>query len=163
MIEVYTDGACDQHGVTKGCGGWAAILVHKGKSGYIVKTEELSGPLENATNQIAEMTAVLEAFRHIGKRAVRVFVYTDSQYLRMGITDWMPRLWLRNGWRTATGEPVKNQALWQAIHNAMALYEIKWQWVKGHAGHKYNERADQLAVDQKFLVIAGRREQERRT
>lgn len=134
MIEIYTDGACRGN---PGPGGWAALL----KSGAHEK--EISGAEAHTTNNRMELTAVIRALEAL-KRPVRARVYTDSQYVRRGISEWLPE-WKARGWRTAGRKPVKNQDLWQRLDQLAAGHEIEWHWVPGHAGVPGNERVDRLA------------------
>lgn len=134
MIEIYTDGACRGN---PGPGGWAALL----QMGEHEK--ELSGAEALTTNNRMELTAVIRALEAL-KRPVQVRLYTDSQYVRRGITEWL-RAWKARGWRTADRKPVKNQDLWQLLEEASAPHQIEWHWVPGHAGVPGNERVDQLA------------------
>jgi ribonuclease HI len=134
VIEIYTDGACRGN---PGPGGWAALL----KSGAHEK--EISGAQEHTTNNRMELTAVIRALEVL-KRPVRARVYTDSQYVRRGISEWLPQ-WKARGWRTAGRKPVKNQDLWQRLDQLAAGHEIEWHWVPGHAGVPGNERVDRLA------------------
>lgn len=157
MIEIYTDGACDYR-LAVGYGGWSAIILYRDSLGKIARTEEISGFIPPpCTNNIAELTAVLEAFKHIGKERGHVTVITDSKYVKEGMVDWLPNLWMKNGWKSSTGQPVKNQPLWKQIHAASCLYHIQWRWVKGHAKNKFNMRADALAVAAKHagMIEAG--------
>lgn len=133
-VDIYTDGACSGN---PGPGGWGAILVSGDKE------RALSGGEAHTTNNRMEMMAAIEALRAL-KRACEVHLYTDSQYLRDGITQWIKR-WRQNGWRTAEKKPVKNSDLWQALEEAASRHQMHWHWVKGHAGHPMNERADALA------------------
>ncbi|MGH7055302.1 MAG: ribonuclease HI [Stellaceae bacterium] len=133
-VEIFTDGACSGN---PGPGGWAAILRH----GTIEK--ELSGFAPMTTNNRMEMTAAIQALEAL-KRPCRVRLYSDSQYLRDGITRWIAA-WKVRGWRTAAKEPVKNVDLWQRLEQAMAPHTVAWHWVRGHAGHPENERTDALA------------------
>lgn len=133
-ITIYSDGACKGN---PGPGGWGAWLI----AGEHQK--ELFGGRRNTTNNQMEMTAVIEALSSL-KRSCRIQLYTDSEYVLKGMTEWMPG-WVRRGWRTAAGQPVKNVELWQRLGALCALHEINWHWVKGHAGHEGNEKADQLA------------------
>jgi ribonuclease HI len=136
-VLIWTDGACQRN---PGPGGWAAIVCWE--DGVV---EEHSGGLPLTTNNIMEMTAALEGLRALptGSRAC---VVTDSRYLHDGITSWMAG-WKRKGWKTASGDPVKNQEIWMALEAAAAQHElVRWHWVKGHFGHALNERADVLAV-----------------
>jgi ribonuclease HI len=136
-VLLWTDGACQGN---PGPGGWAALVCWE--DGV---TEERSGGLPHTTNNIMEMTAALEGLRSVPAGS-RVCVVTDSRYLHDGMTAWMAG-WKRRGWKTAGGEPVKNQAIWVALEQAVAVHEaVRWHWVKGHRGHTHNERADVLAV-----------------
>jgi len=134
VIEIYTDGACRGN---PGPGGWAALL----QMGEHEK--ELSGAEALTTNNRMELTAVIRALEAL-KRPVEVRLYTDSQYVRRGITEWL-RAWKARGWRTADRKPVKNQDLWQLLEEASAPHQIEWHWVPGHAGVPGNERVDRLA------------------
>ncbi len=134
VVDVYTDGACKGN---PGPGGWGALL----RIGDHEK--ELFGGETDTTNNRMELTAVIEALRVL-KRACKVRVHTDSQYVQKGISEWLAN-WRRRGWRTSDGKPVKNQDLWQALDELAGGHEIEWHWVKGHAGHPENERADALA------------------
>jgi ribonuclease HI len=133
-VTIHTDGACSGN---PGPGGWGAIL----ESGD--KMRELSGAEGHTTNNRMEMMAAISALEAL-KRPCTVDLHTDSQYLKDGITKWITN-WKRNGWRTADKKPVKNIDLWQRLDTALAQHELRWHWVKGHAGHDLNERADQLA------------------
>jgi ribonuclease HI len=133
-VEVYTDGACRGN---PGPGGWGALLV----SGQ--HRRELWGGEPATTNNRMEMTAAIEALAAL-KRRCQVDLYTDSQYVRNGITEWLPQ-WKQRGWKTADRKPVKNADLWRRLESEMARHEVRWHWVKGHAGHAGNERADELA------------------
>lgn len=133
-IEIYTDGACRGN---PGPGGWAALL----RSGAHEK--ELSGAETPTTNNRMELTAVIRALEAL-KRQSRVRLYTDSEYVRRGITEWL-RTWKARGWLTAERKPVKNQDLWQQLDAVAAGHEVEWHWVPGHAGVPGNERVDRLA------------------
>jgi ribonuclease HI len=133
-VEIFTDGACSGN---PGRGGWGAILRYRDTE------RELSGGEVQTTNNRMEMTAAIVALETL-KRPCRVRLYTDSQYLRDGITQWL-RGWKARNWRTADKKPVKNVDLWQRLDAAAQPHEIEWLWVKGHAGHPENERADALA------------------
>ena len=133
-IEIYTDGACRGN---PGPGGWAALL----SSGAHEK--ELSGAETLTTNNRMELTAVIRALEAL-KRQSRVRLYTDSEYVRRGITEWL-RTWKARGWLTAGRKPVKNQDLWQQLDAVAAGHEVEWHWVPGHAGVPGNERVDRLA------------------
>ena len=134
MIEIYTDGACRGN---PGPGGWGALL----KSDKSEK--ELSGAEPATTNNRMELTAVIRALEAL-KRPVQARLYTDSEYVRRGITEWLPA-WKSRGWRTADRQPVKNQDLWQQLDELAARHQIEWRWVPGHAGVPGNERVDRLA------------------
>lgn len=133
-VEIFTDGACKGN---PGPGGWGAIL----RQG--TRERELSGYDPHTTNNRMELTAAVEALRAL-RKPCRVALTTDSNYLRDGMMRWIAG-WQRNGWRTADRKPVKNADLWQALLAAAAPHVIEWHWVKGHAGHAENERADALA------------------
>jgi ribonuclease HI len=133
-VTLYTDGACKGN---PGPGGWGAWLI----SGAHQK--ELCGGALSTTNNQMEMTAVIEALATL-KRSCRIQLYTDSEYVLKGMTEWMPG-WVKRGWKTAAGQPVKNAELWKRLAALCALHEIDWHWVKGHAGHEGNEKADALA------------------
>lgn len=134
LITIHTDGACRGN---PGPGGWGAILSTEAHE------RELYGYESWTTNNRMELEAVIQALAAI-KRPSRVQVVTDSQYVRNGITQWLPA-WKRRGWRTAGRKPVRNVDLWQQLDEACARHEIDWQWVRGHQGHAGNERADELA------------------
>lgn len=135
-VEIFTDGACSGN---PGPGGWGAILRWGGNE------RELSGGEADTTNNRMELTAAIEALKAL-KRPVQVDIHTDSTYVRDGITSWIHG-WKRNGWRTAAKKPVKNADLWRELDDAVARHQVTWHWVKGHAGHPENERADKLARD----------------
>ena len=135
-VEIATDGACKGN---PGPGGWGALI----RSGAHEK--ELSGGEALTTNNRMELMAAIEALNAL-KRPCAVTLSTDSRYVMDGLTKWIHG-WKRNGWRTADKKPVKNAELWQALVAAAERHEIKWLWVKGHAGHPDNERADKLASD----------------
>lgn len=134
VVDIFTDGACRGN---PGPGGWGAIL----RYGDVEK--ELSGGEALTTNNRMEMTAAIAGLEAL-KRPCRVRLYTDSQYLRDGITQWL-RGWKARNWRTADKKPVKNVDLWQRLDAAAAPHQVEWLWVRGHAGHPENERADALA------------------
>ena len=133
-IDIYTDGACSGN---PGPGGWGALL----RLGD--QEKELCGGEAATTNNRMEMMAVIEGLRAL-KREMRVRVHTDSQYVQKGITEWISG-WKRRGWKTADKKPVKNVDLWQMLEREAARHQVEWFWVKGHAGHVDNERADALA------------------
>jgi ribonuclease HI len=133
-VEIFTDGACSGN---PGPGGWGAILR------YGPHEKEISGAESQTTNNRMELMAAIRALEAL-KEPCRVDLYTDSEYLRKGITEWMPG-WQARGWKTAAKKPVRNADLWQRLLKAMAPHEVRWHWVRGHAGHAENERADTLA------------------
>lgn len=133
-VEIYTDGGCRGN---PGVGGWGALLRMGGHE------KELKGAEADTTNNRMELTAAIEGLKAL-KRPCKVILTTDSQYVKNGITQWLPN-WKKNNWRTAAKKPVKNQDLWQALDAAIQPHEIEWAWVKGHAGHAENERVDELA------------------
>ena len=136
LVHIATDGACKGN---PGPGGWGAVI----RAGD--KEKELSGGEKLTTNNRMELTAAIKALEAL-KRPCRVVLSTDSRYVMDGLTKWLPG-WLRNGWKTAAKQPVKNADLWQELVAASAPHRIRWEWVKGHAGHPENERADKLASD----------------
>jgi ribonuclease HI len=133
-VEVWTDGACKGN---PGPGGWGAYLRYAGHE------KELFGGAPATTNNRMELQAVIEALAAL-TRACRVVVHTDSQYVKNGITEWLPN-WVRRGWRTADNKPVKNDELWKRLAQEVARHQVQWRWVKGHSGNEGNERADALA------------------
>lgn len=133
-VTLYTDGGCRGN---PGPGGWGAVLI------YGDHEKKLKGYEAETTNNRMELLAAIKGLQAL-KRSVPVDLYTDSKYVKQGITEWIGN-WKRNGWKTASKKPVKNQDLWQQLDEQMAVHEVTWHWVKGHAGHKYNELADQLA------------------
>ena len=135
-IEIYTDGACSGN---PGSGGWGAILLYKGHE------KRISGSAKETTNNRMEMMAVIESLKAVKKSEAQITVYTDSKYVQNGITSWIHN-WKKNGWKGSNKKPVKNVDLWQDLDKESSKYDIDWQWVKGHAGNKYNEIADELAT-----------------
>ena len=133
-VQIHTDGACSGN---PGPGGWGAILEYRGVE------KELYGGEPETTNNRMELMAAIEALAAL-KRAASADLYTDSKYLRDGVTQWIHN-WKRNGWKTAAKKPVKNVDLWQELEKALAPHDVTWHWVKGHSGHPENERADELA------------------
>ena len=133
-VHVYTDGACKGN---PGPGGWGAVLL------YGDRERELFGGENPTTNNRMELMAVIEALGSL-KRRCHVIVHTDSQYVRLGITEWLPA-WMQRGWKTAAKKAVKNVDLWQRLFDVAAKHEIEWRWVRGHSGNVGNERADELA------------------
>ena len=134
VVDIYTDGACRGN---PGPGGWAAVLSAGGRE------KEISGAQLQTTNNRMELQAVIAALQAL-KRAVDVRLYTDSQYVRRGILEWLPQ-WKARGWKTADKKPVKNQDLWQQLETAAAGHRIEWHWVPAHSGIAGNERCDALA------------------
>jgi ribonuclease HI len=133
-VVIYTDGACSGN---PGPGGWAAIL------NWGDRCREISGGEANTTNNRMELMAAIASLEAL-KRPSRVELHTDSAYVKDGITRWIHG-WKKNGWRTADKKPVKNEELWRRLDDACHRHEVKWHWLKGHAGHAENERADELA------------------
>ncbi len=137
-VEVYTDGSADD----KGRGGWAALLR------YGRHEKLISGAEKNTTNNRMELTAALMALRAL-KRPCEVHLYTDSEYLKKAFTEgWLER-WQKNGWRTAAKTPVKNKDLWEVLLAEVARHDVRWHWLRGHAGHPENERVDREAQRQR--------------
>jgi ribonuclease HI len=134
IVKIHTDGACSGN---PGPGGWGAVLEYGGT------VRELKGGEQLTTNNRMELTAAIEALNAL-KRACTVELYTDSNYVKGGVTGWIHD-WKKNGWRTSNKKPVKNVELWQALDAATQRHTVSWHWVKGHAGHDLNERADALA------------------
>ena len=133
-VEIYTDGACRGN---PGPGGWGVVLFASGQQ------KELRGGVAETTNNRMELTAAIQGLATL-KRSCNVTVYTDSQYLRRGISEWLAS-WKKNDWRTARKRPVKNADLWQELATLTAKHNVEWLWVKAHSGNSGNERADQLA------------------
>jgi ribonuclease HI len=146
-VAIHTDGACSGN---PGPGGWGAVLRWR------ERTRELSGFEPTTTNNRMELLAAISALEAL-KRPMTVELFTDSEYLRRGVTTWLPE-WKSRGWRTAAKKPVKNQDLWQRLEAALARHRIRWHWVRGHCGNPGNERADQLA---RAAIRAGRATAER--
>ena len=134
QVNIYTDGACKGN---PGVGGWGALLRH----GSIEK--EMYGGAEHTTNNRMELLAVIESLKALKTRC-QVAVYTDSVYVQKGVTEWLEN-WKKRGWKTADKKPVKNDDLWRELDGLLGNHELSWHWVKGHAGHVENERADELA------------------
>jgi ribonuclease HI len=133
-VDIYTDGACKGN---PGAGGWGAMLESGGK------TREIYGGEPHTTNNRMELTAVIRALEAL-KRRCRVRLHTDSQYVQLGISAWIHD-WKKRKWRTADKKPVKNEDLWKRLDELAAMHDVEWIWVRGHAGHVGNERADELA------------------
>lgn len=134
-IKIYTDGACSGN---PGAGGWGAVLLFAGKE------KRISGSAADTTNNRMEMMAVIEALKSLKERC-DVEIYTDSKYVMDGITTWIIN-WKARGWKTAAKKPVKNEDLWRELDELVTQHDMHWNWVKGHAGDKYNEIADELAT-----------------
>ena len=138
-LKAFTDGACSGN---PGPGGWGVVL-QAINAGEIVKERELSGGAGETTNNQMELMAAISALETL-ERASSITVVTDSSYVKDGVSTWIHG-WKRNGWKTAAKKPVKNVELWQRLDDAQARHNVTWEWVKGHAGHPENERADALA------------------
>ncbi|GAA2476595.1 ribonuclease HI [Winogradskya humida] len=136
-VEIYTDGACVPN---PGPGGWGAVL-RWGTS----EKDLCGGEAGQTTNNRMELMAPIRALESLNRAPLTVMLYTDSIYVRDGITKWLPR-WKANGWQTSAKQPVKNVDLWQLLDAAVRRHDVQWHWVKGHAGHPENERADRLAA-----------------
>ena len=134
MIKIYTDGSCLNN---PGVGGWAAIININGE------IKKISGSIKDTTNNKMELMAPIKALQEIEGNE-QIEIYTDSQYVRLGITDWVHK-WMKNNWQTSKKEPVKNKELWVQLYELTNSYEIKWIWVKAHAGNILNEEVDLLA------------------
>ncbi len=135
----YTDGACSGN---PGPGGWGVLMVAK-EGDTLLKERELKGGAPDTTNNRMELMAAIEALEALS-RPSKITLVTDSAYVKNGVTSWIHG-WKKNGWRTASKKPVKNVELWQRLEDAQASHQVVWEWVKGHAGHEENERADELA------------------
>ncbi len=133
-VIIHTDGSCLSN---PGPGGWAAILHWQDNE------REISGAEPDSTNNRMELTAAINGLNAV-TRPMTIDLYTDSKYVMTGVTDWMPR-WKANGWKTAAKKPVANQDLWQQLDSAVSRHQVRWHWVKGHAGNPLNERCDRLA------------------
>jgi ribonuclease HI len=143
VVEIFTDGACSGN---PGPGGWAAVLRYDGRE------KELSGAEPATTNNRMELMAAIAALEQL-KRGVTATINTDSRYVHDGITLWLPR-WKARGWKTADKKPVKNADLWRRLEAALERHRVTWRWIRGHAGHPENERADTLA---RAAITAARR------
>jgi ribonuclease HI len=143
-VTIYTDGACSGN---PGPGGWGVVMF------FGDREKELKGGETVTTNNRMELMAAIAALEAL-KRPCIVDIHTDSQYVRNGILSWIHN-WKRNGWRTADRKPVKNAELWQRLEAALGEHRVKWHWVRGHAGHEHNERADRLAREGVAAVRAG--------
>ncbi len=138
-LVAYTDGACSGN---PGPGGWGVLMLAR-EDGVVIKERTLMGGEAGTTNNRMELMAAISALEALTKPS-EVTIVTDSAYVKNGITDWMAG-WKRKGWRTAGGPPVKNVDLWQRLDAAQGRHQVVWKWIKGHAGHAENERADELA------------------
>ena len=134
MINIYTDGACSGN---PGIGGWGVVILDNGEE------IQLNGGNHNTTNNKMELTAAIKALEYFEQRK-DLIIYTDSKYVKDGIESWIIN-WKQNGWKTSTKKPVKNKEMWIALDDLIKKHNINWKWVKGHAGDKYNEKADYLA------------------
>ena len=134
MIKIYTDGSCLKN---PGDGGWAAIIIKNGKN------KNISGSEKNTTNNRMELLAPINALREMNDSS-KITIYTDSQYVKLGITEWINK-WLNNNWQTSKKEDVKNKDLWLELHNLDKSLNVKWNWVKAHAGNPMNEEVDLMA------------------
>ena len=150
-VEIHTDGACLGN---PGPGGWAALLR------YGQRERELAGGEAPTTNNRMELMAAIMGLETLTE-ACRVTLFTDSQYVRQGITEWLPG-WIRRQWKTAGGDPVKNRDLWERLHAAAGRHTVDWRWVKGHSGDPDNERVDTLAREQATLLKDSAKESARR-
>ena len=138
-LYAYTDGACSGN---PGPGGWGVLMVAK-EGSSVIKTRDLSGGTVETTNNQMELTAAIMALEALEKPS-KITIVTDSSYVKDGITKWI-FTWKRNGWKTAAKKSVKNEELWKRLENATQIHDVSWEWIKGHAGHLENERADELA------------------
>jgi len=151
VVEIYTDGACKGN---PGIGGWGAVLKYAGHEREIFGGEKLT------TNNRMELLAAIRALESL-KRPCKVHLYTDSQYVQKGVSEWLAAWKLRN-WRTSNKKPVKNEDLWKMLDQLTQHHEIEWYWVRGHAGHIDNERADQLANRGVAMMISEEQQQAQR-
>ena len=138
-LYAYTDGACSGN---PGPGGWGVLMVAK-EGSSVIKTRDLSGGTVETTINHMELTAAIMALEALEKPS-KITIVTDSSYVKDGITKWI-FAWKRNGWKTAAKKSVKNEELWKRLENATQIHDVSWEWIKGHAGHLENERADELA------------------
>ena len=134
MINIYTDGACSGN---PGIGGWGVVILDNGEE------IQLNGGNHNTTNNKMELTAAIKALEYF-EQSKDLIIYTDSKYVKDGIESWIIN-WKQNGWKTSTKKPVKNKEMWIALDDLIKKHNINWKWVRGHAGDKYNEKADYLA------------------
>ncbi len=145
VVQIYTDGGCDPN---PGPGGWGAVLIAG------LRTREISGADPDTTNNRMEITAAISALRLLNQPC-EVTVFTDSQYLRKGITEWIDG-WRANGWKKANGRPVENADLWRELLSVLEPHRVRWEWIRGHRGNPLNERADQLAGEARRRLLAGK-------
>tara|TARA_B100000497_G_C7669799_1_gene404159 strand:+ start:592 stop:1044 length:453 start_codon:yes stop_codon:yes gene_type:complete len=138
-LYAYTDGACSGN---PGPGGWGVLMVAK-EGSSVIKTRDLYGGTVETTNNQMELTAAIMALEALEKPS-KITIVTDSSYVKDGITKWI-FAWKKNGWKTAAKKSVKNEELWKRLENATQIHDVSWEWIKGHAGHLENERADELA------------------
>lgn len=146
----YTDGACSGN---PGPGGWGALMIAR-EGDKVLKTRELNGGEADTTNNRMELLAAINALEAL-ERPSKITVVTDSAYVKNGVTGWIFG-WKKNGWKTSSRKPVKNDDLWKRLDEAQSRHEVAWEWVKGHAGHPENERADELAREGMEPFKAGR-------
>ncbi len=141
-FKAYTDGACSGN---PGVGGWGAVLLAE-KNNKIIKRKEISGGLVDTTNNQMELIAAIETLKAL-KKYTEICIITDSNYVKKGITEWLPS-WKKNNWKTSSKKEVKNRNLWEELEELVNKNKVDWQWVKGHAGNIENERADFLAREE---------------
>lgn len=145
-VTIYTDGGCAPN---PGPGGWGAILIDAQRG----RQKQISGNASDTTNSRMELTAAIEALRAL-KAPCDVVVFADSQYVINGITTWI-RGWIKRGWKTDSKKPVANRDLWEALHDEAQKHSITWRWVRGHSGHPYNEKVDELATAAREALVEG--------
>lgn len=141
-FKAYTDGACSGN---PGVGGWGAVLLAE-KNKKVIKRKEISGSAVDTTNNKMELIAAIETLKVL-KKYTEICIITDSNYVKKGITEWLPS-WKKNNWKTSSGKEVKNRRLWEELEELVNKNKVDWQWVKGHAGNVENERADFLAREE---------------
>jgi ribonuclease HI len=144
MIKIYTDGSARGN---PGKAGWGVIILEENNKG-LLKVEEMGGSKLHATNNQMELTAPIEALKHLKKKyssKIEVEIFSDSKYVILGINEWIEN-WIKNNWKNSAKKPVLNRELWEELHALTKEIKSKWHYVKGHAGHKYNERADEIAT-----------------
>lgn len=147
LVELYTDGACSGN---PGPGGWGYILRHPASG----SERQGSGAEADTTNNRMELTAVIEGLATLTSPSI-VELYADSQYVLKGLEEWMPA-WKKRGWRTASKKPVKNRPLWERLDELIGVHEVRFHWIRGHDGHRQNERADELAVAAREALVKAR-------